>query len=165
MEKVLGSTKEKVMAKKNKINICAVIGLFMIVAGIIYVIVCTALRLQNRWLFRIIFAAWVALYMILTDFIEPVVTDRFRRKKEKQVKAYYKYAVLDIVGMAGLLWFVVMAGMLDDYTHYAGIAIFIACYVPKNIFFKKFNTRLSYYERYQEDEDDEDDFDIDIFEK
>ncbi len=149
------------MAKKNKVNICAVIGLLMILAGIVYVIVCTVLHLHKQWIFRLFFAAWVMAYMVLTDFIEPAVTDRFRRKKEKQIKAYYKYAVLDMVGMAGLLWFVIMAGIFDDYTHYAGIAIFIVCFVPKNIFYKKYNTRLSYYERYQE-EADEDEFEIDI---
>lgn len=151
------------MARKNKVNVCAVIGLIMIIVGIIYVIVCTVLGLHQQWLFRLVFAGWVAIYMILTDFIEPVATDRFRRKKDRQIKAYYKYALLDIIGMAGLLWFVVMAGILEDYTHYAGIAIFVVCYVPKNIFYKKFNTRLSYYERYQEEED-EDEFEIDITE-
>lgn len=151
------------MARKNRVNICAIIGSFMIAAGIIYVIVCTVLKLHDQWIFRLIFAAWVALYMILTDFIEPVVMDRFRKKKEKQVKAYYKYAVLDAAGMAGLLWFVVMAGIFEDYTHYAGIAIFAVCYVPKNIFYKKFNMRPSYYERYQDEEED-DDFEIDISE-
>lgn len=150
------------MARKNKVNVCALMGLIMIIIGIIYVIICTVLGLHQQWLFRLVFAGWVILYMILTDFIEPVATDRFRKKKERQIKAYYKYAILDVIGMAGLLWFVVMAGMLEDYTHYAGIAIFIVCYVPKNIFYKKFNTRLSYYERYQEE--DEDEFEIDITE-
>lgn len=152
------------MAKKGKINICAVIGTLMVLIGIVYVIVCTILRIHNQWLYRIIFVAWIAVYMILVDLIEPIATDRFRRKNERQVKAYYKYAILDMIGIAGLLWFVVMAGMLKDCTHYAGIAIFIICYVPKNIFYKKFNTRVSYYERYQNDEDNEDDdiLEIDI---
>ncbi len=147
------------MARKNRINICALVGMLMIVLGIIYVIVCTALGLHRRWLYRLVFVIWVAIYMILNDFVEPLVTDRFRRKNKRQVAAYYKYAVLDIIGMAGLLWFVSMAGIFEDYTHYAGIAIFIVCFVPKNIYYKKFNTRMPYYER-----DEEDDFDIDISE-
>ncbi len=147
------------MARKNRINICALVGMLMIVLGIIYVIVCTAMGLHRRWLYRLVFVIWVAVYMILNDFVEPLVTDRFRRKNKRQVAAYYKYAVLDIIGMAGLLWFVSMAGIFEDYTHYAGIAIFIVCFVPKNIYYKKFNTRMPYYER-----DEEDDFDIDISE-
>lgn len=147
------------MARKNRINICALVGMLMIVLGIIYVIVCTAMGLHRRWLYRLVFVIWVAIYMILNDFVEPLVTDRFRRKNKRQVKAYYKYAVLDMTGMAGLLWFVSMAGIFEDYTHYAGIAIFIVCFVPKNIYYKKFNTRMPYYER-----DEEDDFNIDISE-
>lgn len=150
------------MARKNRINICAVISMLMIIVGIIYVIVCTVMGLHRQWIYRLIFVAWVAVYLILTDFVEPLATDRFRRKNERQIKAYYKYAVLDIVGMAGLLWFVSMAGMFEDYTHYAGIAIFIVCFVPRNVFYKKFNTKTSYYERSEEDEEEE--FDIDISE-
>lgn len=150
------------MARKNRINVCALISVLMIVVGIIYVVVCTAMGLHRRWVYRVIFAAWVGAYLILTDFIEPLVTDRFRRKSERQIKAYYKYAVLDIVGMAGILWFVSMAGMFDDYTHYAGIAIFAACFVPRNVFYKKYNTRTHYYERTEEEEDEA--FDIDISE-
>ena len=148
------------MAGKNRINICALISTLMIITGIIYVIVCTILRVHTQWTYRIIFAAWVAIYMILTDFIEPVVTDRFKRKSRRRINAYYKYAVIDCIGMAGLLWFVVMAGMLKDYTHYAGIAIFAVCYVPKKIFFKKYNTRDSYYERSQEEDEEIDIIDI-----
>lgn len=149
------------MARKNRINICAIISILMIISGIIYVIVCTMLNLHRQWMYRLVFAVWVSLYMILTDFIEPLATDRFRRKNRRQVKAYYRYVVLDIIGMAGLLWFVCMSGMFDDYTHYAGIVVFIACIVPKNHFYKKYNAKLSYYER-REDEEEDDDFDIDI---
>lgn len=148
------------MARKNRINVCALISMLMIFAGIIYVIVCTIIGLHRQWLYRLIFAVWVSVYLILTDFIEPLVTDRFRRKNTRQIKAYYRYAVLDIMGMAGLLWFVCMAGMFEDYTHYAGIAIFIASIVPRNFFFKKFNTKSSYYEQIDDEVDDE--FDIDI---
>lgn len=146
------------MARKNRINICALISMGMIAAGIIYVIACTIMGLHERWIYRLIFAVWVLVYLILTDFIEPLVTDRFRRKNKRQVRAYYKYAVLDIIGMAGLLWFVCMAGVLNEYTHYAGVAIFTVCFVPRNYFYKKFTEKLSYYEQ----EEDDDEFDIDI---
>ncbi|MGN0160845.1 MAG: hypothetical protein ACI4AQ_05615 [Lachnospiraceae bacterium] len=148
------------MARKKRINVCAMIEFAMIVMGIIYVIVCTALKLHQQWIYRLIFAGWVAIYMVLNDLVEPVVTDRFRRKAKKQVNAYYKFAILDMIGIAGLLWFVVMAGMLEDYTHYAGIAIFAVCYGPRTIFYKKFNTRVPYSERVEENLDDE--FEIDI---
>ena len=149
------------MARKNRINICALISILMVLAGIIYVVVCTILGLHRQWTYRLVFAVWVAFYLILTDFIEPLVTDRFRRKSRRQVKAYYRYAVLDIAGMAGLLWFVCMSGMLEDFTHYAGVAVFAACIVPRNYFYKKFNAKLSYTEQMEEDEEDEE-FDIDI---
>lgn len=147
------------MAKRNRINVCALIGLLMIIVGIIYVIVCTALGLHNRWLYRMIFAAWVMIYLIVTDFIEPLAIDRFKRKSKRQVRAYYVYAILDVIGILGLLWFVVMAGMPDDYTHYAGIAIFVVCFVPKNVFYKKFKQRQIYYD-YDESEEDSEEFDI-----
>lgn len=149
------------MARKNRINICALISILMIAAGIVYVIVCTVLNLHRQWIYRLIFAVWVALYMILTDFIEPLVTDRFRRKNRRQVKAYYRYAVLDIAGMAGLLWFVCMSGVFEDYAHYAGIAVFAACIVPRNYFYKKYSAKSSYYER-DDEEEENDGFDIDI---
>lgn len=147
------------MARKNRINICAVIETCMVIIGIIYIIVCTVMGVHNRWAYRLVFAAWVAIYMIISDFVEPIMIDRFKRKNHRQIRAYYIYAMLDIIGMAGLLWFVIMAGMMDDYTHYAGIAIFIACYVPRNVFYKKFNVRRSYYEQVEENDDD---FEIDL---
>lgn len=152
------------MAKKNRVNVCAIIEFAMIIIGIIYIVVCTVLKLHQQWMYRLIFAGWVALYMIINDFVEPVVTERFRRKSEKQVNAYYKYAVLDMIGVAGLLWFTVMAGMLKDYTHYAGIALFFVCYGPRTIFYKKFRTRIPYDERPAEetDEDLDDEFHVDI---
>lgn len=146
------------MARKNRINICALISILMVIVGMIYVIVCTILGLHRQWAYRLVFAVWVAVYLVLTDFIEPLVTDRFRRKNSRQIKAYYRYAVLDIVGMAGLLWFVCMSGMFDDFTHYAGVAVYAACTVPKNYFYKKFNAKLSYTEQVEEEEE----FDIDI---
>ncbi len=147
------------MARKNRINICALISILMVIVGMIYVVVCTALGLHRQWMYRLVFAVWVALYLVLTDFIEPLVTDRFRRKNRRQVKAYYRYAVLDITGMLGLLWFVCMSGMFDDFTHYAGVAVFAACLVPRNYFYKKFNAKLSYTEQLEEEEEE---FDIDI---
>lgn len=147
------------MARKNRINICALISILMVIVGMIYVIVCTILGLHRQWMYRLIFAVWVAVYLVLTDFIEPLVTDRFRRKNRRQVTAYYRYAVLDIVGMAGLLWFVCMSGMFDDFTHYAGVAVFAACLVPRNYFYKKFSAKLSYTEQMEEEEEE---FDIDI---
>lgn len=154
------------MARKSKVNICAVLGLAMILIGGIYVLICTFMGLYNKWIYRIVFAVWVILYMVLTDFVEPKMTRKFRHKNKKQVAAYYKYAALDMLGVLGLLWFAVMAGMLKDYTHYAGIAIFVACFVPKNAFYKIYNMRRSQYDWDDEEEvvttqeDDFDDFDI-----
>lgn len=150
------------MAKKKRVNVCAIISLAMIVIGIIYVLVCTILKLHHRWVYRIIFAVWVIIYMVLTDFIEPHMINRFRHKNKRQRKAYYKYAILDCVGMLGLLWFVVMAGMIQDVTHYAGIAIFAVCFVPKNVYYKKFNMRQSEYETYEEEEEEDLDSDFDF---
>lgn len=151
------------MARKPRINVCAIIEFAMIIIGIIYLVVCTILKLHQQWLFRLIFAGWVVIYMVLNDFVEPVATDRFKRKTKRQISAYYKYAILDMIGVLGLLWFVVMAGMLKDYTHYAGIAIFAACYGPRSIFYKKYAQRLSRSEREALEEDTDDDaFDIDI---
>lgn len=147
------------MAKKNRINVCAVIETAMILIGIIYIIVCTILGVHNQWAYRLVFAGWVAIYMIISDFVEPVMTNRFRRKNKRQIRAYYIYAILDVIGMAGLLWFVVMAGIFDDFTHYAGIAIFVVCFVPKNTFYKKFNVRRSYFEEVDAEEED---FEFDI---
>lgn len=149
------------MARKNRINICALISMLMVVVGMIYVIVCTVLGLHRQWMYRLVFAVWVAIYLVLTDFIEPLVTDRFRRKNRRQIRAYYRYAALDIVGMAGLLWFVCMSGVFNDFTHYAGVAVYAVCIVPKNYFYKKFNAKFSYTEQLEEDEEEED-FDIDI---
>ncbi len=148
------------MAKKSKVNVCAVLETAIILIGIIYIIVCTIMGLHNKWAFRLGFAALVVIYMIVADFVEPVVMKRFKKKHPMQVRAYYIYAALDVVGMLGLLWFVVMAGMFEDITHYAGIAIFAVCFVPKRTFYNKFNQRKVYYE---EPDEDEDDFDIDLF--
>lgn len=163
------------MSGKNKVNVCALISLLMIIVGIVYVVVCTINGLLMNLPVRLIFAIWVAIYVVLTNFIEPVATSKFRKKKKKQVEYYYKYAFLDTFGVAGLLWFAIMAGIFDDYTHYAGIAVFAATFVPKRVFFKKYNMRSSYYDRYDEDdielednlslpdaEEGEEDFDIDI---
>lgn len=149
------------MARKRRINICAVIGFAMILIGLLYVITGTIMNLHYNWTFRLIFVAWVMLYMVLNDLIEPIVVDRFKRKNQRQIRAYYIYVALDMIGVAGLLWFAVMAGMVKDPTHYAGIAIFAACFVPRGIFYKKFNTRRTAVERMLE-ENEEEDSDIEL---
>ena len=145
------------MAGKRKINVCAVIGFAMILIGLLYVITGTIFKLHHNWTFRFIFVAWVMLYMILNDIIEPIAVDRFKRKNHRQIRAYYIYAALDIIGVAGLLWFAVMAGMVEDPTHYAGIAVFAACFVPRSVFYKKFNTRRTARERMEEEARQEED--------
>lgn len=150
------------MAKKSKVNVCALVELLMVIIGIIYVIVCTVKGIHTQWIYRIIFAIGVVIYIVIDNFLEPVVMNKFRRKHKKQVRAYYKYAILDSIGLLGLLWFVVMAGMFEDYTHYAGIAIFAVCYVPKQTFYNKYNMRSSYFVDLDEEDDDDDGFDIEI---
>jgi hypothetical protein len=148
------------MAGKRRINIFAIIGFAMILIGLLYVITGTIMNLHYNWTFRLIFVAWVMLYMLLNDIVEPIAVERFKRKNRRQVRAYWIYAALDIIGVAGLLWFAVMAGMVKDPTHYAGIAIFAVCFVPRGVFYKKFNSRKTARERMEEQVNEEEDIEL-----
>ena len=143
------------MAKKSKVNICAVINTLLMIAGIIYIIVCFFKGNLNTMWIRLVFCMGVLLYLMIHDVVEPISMNRFRHKMKRQMKAYYLYVILDFIGMAGLLWFGCLAGLVDDYTHYAGVLIFVVCMVPKRYFYARYKKRVPYALRMDLEDEEE----------
>lgn len=83
----------------------------MLIVGFIFIIIATCLRINDTAAYRIIITLWISVYLIFTDFIEPMRSKRFENKEKKDMKNYYIYAALDIAGYIGLLVFVLWLPM------------------------------------------------------
>lgn len=110
----------------------------MLIVGFIFIIIATCLRINDTAAYRIIITLWIGVYLIFTDFIEPMRSKRFENKEKEDMKNYYIYAALDIAGYIGLLVFVLWVAHVRNIVHYLGIVVFIGTIYPKGEYYLKF---------------------------
>lgn len=84
--------------------------------------------------YYVVIVTFLSLFWILTDVLSVVLTKGFEGKTEAQIKAYKIFALLDLVGLAGLAYFVMALqnnGMM-------GAIIYAAAIMGKRKFYEEY---------------------------
>lgn len=79
---------------------------------------------------NIIIAASLAIFWVLSDLVEPRVAHRFDGINEVQKSAYLKYIILDLVGYAGIAYFLFDTGT-NGSNGLLGAALYVVVMRPK----------------------------------
>ncbi|MDO4522504.1 MAG: hypothetical protein Q4B57_05080 [Eubacteriales bacterium] len=91
--------------------------------------------LKNQWISDMqsnaLMGGSLLLYWVLMDIVEPVTTHRFDGIVPEQKTAYFKFMVMDLVGFAGILYFLIGMGGASGSGNLLGAAVFAAVMKPK----------------------------------
>ncbi|MDO4323036.1 MAG: hypothetical protein Q4C61_10960 [Lachnospiraceae bacterium] len=93
-------------------------------------------------LFPTVIAVFLAIYWVISDVLSVVWLHSFEGKTDDQKRSYYLYAGLDLIGLGGLVYFMV------DMKSTTGAIIYVCCLFLKRRFKDEFNG-------VQKDEDEE----------
>ena len=83
-------------------------------------------------IFPVVIAVFLALYWIVSDVLSVIWLKSFEGKTDDQKKSYYVYAALDVIGLGGLVYFMV------DMKSTTGAIIYICCLFLKKRFRDEF---------------------------
>ncbi len=84
-------------------------------------------------LFPVVIAVFLAAYWIVSDILSVLWLHSFEGKTDDQKKSYYIYAGLDLIGLGGLVYFLV------DMKSTTGAIIYVCCLFLKRRFRDEFN--------------------------
>ena len=105
----------------------------MLVLLIIALILVGVAGVADTPLFPVIIAVFLAGYWIVSDVLSVVWLHSFEGKTDDQKKSYYIYAGMELVGLGGLVYFMV------DMKSTTGAIIYICCLFLKKRFRDEFN--------------------------
>ena len=114
---------------------------FHIAAGVVLALVVVYLllimlkKIQFGIAFAFVICGGLLLFWLLETVISPIVCHRFDDRTPEQVSAYKKYAVLEIVGYAGLAWF---ALTIDRSTGFYGAMVYVVTMMFKRRFYNEY---------------------------
>ncbi len=77
----------------------------VLAAAVIYMGVLVVRQQKLTIMYNVIMTGALLVFWVLTDVVSPLVTKELDSISNKQKQAYYKYALLELVGYAGLAWF------------------------------------------------------------
>ena len=115
-------TEEKKAQIRKKITI-AEFALMAVMIG--YLVYGLATKNSNPTVFSIIAIAVVIGYLILSDVVEPYLTEVFKDMNDFRKDAYKKYVLWDVVSMAGLVYFVLNFTDDGNMLIYAGLLAYL----------------------------------------
>ena len=84
-------------------------------------------------IFPIVIAIFLAIYWVISDVLSVIWLKEFEGKTDDQKKFYYAYAGVDLIGLGGLVYFMV------DMKSMTGALIYVACLFLKRKFREEFN--------------------------
>lgn len=84
-------------------------------------------------IFPIVIAIFLAIYWVISDVLSVIWLKDFEGKTDDQKKFYYAYAGVDLIGLGGLVYFMV------DMKSMTGALIYVACLFLKRKFREEFN--------------------------
>lgn len=96
---------EKKEKQIKKIITGITIGLLLLAAGYIGFIIYK--KEFNVTLFTIVMSAFVIIYMLIIDILEPILLKRFQNFEGERRAAYLKVIGLDIIGIGALLYYLI----------------------------------------------------------
>lgn len=91
----------------------------------------------NTRLFSVIMISWLAGYVVLLDVIEPYLLKEFEDITPERKTSYFKYLGTDILGIGGLVAFVLSMGKNGSYG-LIGAIVYALTMRPKQKFRKEF---------------------------
>lgn len=104
----------------------------VMVLAVAFLILIGVMEKADSLLFPVGLSAFLIVYWVISDVVSVVWLKLFEGRTAEQKKAYYTYALLDAVGFAGLIYFIVdMSGM-------TGAIVFAACVMLKRRFHDEF---------------------------
>ena len=133
-------TEEQKKKIENKIMFLS-IGIIAIL--IVFLILIGVTQNADSIIFPVVVALFLAAFWAVTDVLPIIWMKQFEGKTDKQKKSYYVYAGMDLIGLGGLVYFLV------DMNSTTGAIIYVAC-----LFLKK-RFRDEFYGTAKEEEDDE----------
>jgi len=92
---------------KKRITMISILMLVVVVGYIIYAIVSKNLSIL---VFQILIGAFLIIYLLLLDIIEPLLLKQFDNITAEQKKAYFKFIGIDILGTGCLSYFILSMG-------------------------------------------------------
>ena len=133
-------TEEQKKKIENKIMFLS-IGIIAIL--IVFLILIGVTQNADSIIFPVVVALFLAAFWAVTDVLPIIWMKQFEGKTDEQKKSYYVYAGMDLIGLGGLVYFLV------DMNSTTGAIIYVAC-----LFLKK-RFRDEFYGTAKEEEDDE----------
>ena len=127
----------------GRVRIIALIALIAGMAGIFYG---EYRGVVSITLYRVLIIVLLLLFWAAVDLLIPYLTGSLRGLPEKQIQGYRYYALLDLVGYAGLAWFGIS---IEGNTAIYGALVFAAATMYKKRFYNQ-------YRGISEDDEDED---------
>ena len=106
------------------IGIIAILIVFLILIGVT--------KKADTLIFPVVVAVCLALFWAVTDVLPVVWMKQFEGKTDEQKKSYYVYAGMDLIGLGGLVYFLV------DMNSTTGAIIYVACLFLKKRFREEF---------------------------
>lgn len=106
------------------IGIIAILIVFLILIGVT--------KKADTLIFPVVVAVFLALFWAVTDVLPVVWMKQFEGKTDEQKKSYYVYAGMDLIGLGGLVYFLV------DMNSTTGAIIYVACLFLKKRFREEF---------------------------
>ena len=133
-------TEEQKKKIENKIMFLS-IGIIAIL--IVFLILIGVTQNADSIIFPVVVALFLAAFWAVTYVLPIIWMKQFEGKTDEQKKSYYVYAGMDLIGLGGLVYFLV------DMNSTTGAIIYVAC-----LFLKK-RFRDEFYGTAKEEEDDE----------
>lgn len=115
-------TEERQKKIKNRLTLLTVSIIFLL--AVLLIVLATTKKMDTIW-FPLGAGALLALYWVVSDILPVIWLRQFEDKTESQKRSYYIYAVIDAVGLGGLLYFIM------SMTSMTGALVYVASVLMK----------------------------------
>lgn len=133
-------TEEQRNKTQKKIMILSLAVILLLAACLIFLVVTNR---TSTVLLASLGGGFLAVYWLISDVLSVVWLKSFEGKTDEQKKAYYEYAALNLIGFAGLVYFIVESDSMY------GAVIFAASILFRRRFYDNFKGKTE-----QEDDND-----------
>lgn len=128
--------------KKSSASVLDVIVYAMMIIAVIYVLVQAILGNSGTLAFKVTLGVWILMAIIIMDYIEPVAGHRFDSVTADSLGWYTAYAITDGAMYMCLYVFVINVSMVKEPVHYIFLAVSIALWFVRLIFFNRYRASV-----------------------
>lgn len=135
--------------KKKYYSFDMIIYIMMIIA-VIFAIVQSMIGNNNSLGYKIALGVWILIAVVLNDFVEPFINNKFKDITTYKLGQYSLYAILDAAAYACLYAFVINVGLTKEPIHYIFLGIGIVLFIFKTMALKAFDKKDKRAARFEE---------------